>query len=149
MTVRPLNRPARRACLALALLAPASLLGCQNDSGGARADAGRTQRASARVESTARPSSIPAGARLMGQGSSGLTFVTPGDGTVYLYDATDRRMVWSGPARARANIVVDPAADAVTVNDQQAGANIDPKLQQQTELDPSHQYQLWYATTGR
>src|SRR5687767_220940 len=88
MIARLLDRPLH-ACLCIALLGALGVVGCQNDSGGGMtASADRSQRASARMESTARPSGIPAGARLMGQGGARLQFTAPSDGTLYVYDAT-------------------------------------------------------------
>jgi hypothetical protein len=93
----------------------------------------------------AAPRGVPSGAHVMAQGRDNLMFTTPSAGTVYVYDATSTRVVWSGPARAQANVVVDPAADAVTVNDQQAGANVNPANQRHIDLEPSHDYQVWFA----
>ena len=150
MTVRSPNRRAPL-CLGVALFASAGLLGCQNDSGGAsaRARADTSRRAGAQMETASRPRGVPANARMLGQGSEQVRVTAPTDGTLYVYDATDRRVIWSGPSRAQANVVIDPAADAVTINDQQVSAHIDPQREQRTDLDPSHQYQLWYVGTGR
>jgi hypothetical protein len=121
-----------------------ALAGCQTDHGGTtHTDRSTTSTMQA---GTAAPAGVPAGARVMAQGRDSLQFTTTGEGTVYVYDATAHRVVWSGPARARANVVVDPAADAVTVNDQQAGTAPNPANQRHIDLDPSHDYQVWFAT---
>jgi hypothetical protein len=120
-----------------------ALAGCQTDHSGTM----HQDRTTTTMQtSMAAPSGVPSGARAMAQGRDNLMFTTAAEGTVYVYDATSRRVVWSGPARARANVVVDPAADAVTVNDQQAGAAPNPANQRHIDLDPTHDYQLWFAT---
>lgn len=58
------------------------------------------------------------------------------EGTVYVEDVKAGKLVYTGPVRANANVVIDPAANAVTVNDQQVKAN--------TKLDPHGTYRMYF-----
>lgn len=60
------------------------------------------------------------------------------DGTIYVQDKTSGAVVYSGPVRGYDNVVVDPRADAVTVNDTQVKHA--PKLQ------TGHTYRLFFVT---
>lgn len=145
MIVRGMKKVACRNVL-LAGAAALAVAGCQTDHNSTTTHTDRSSGAMrASSSDMAAPSGVPRSARVMAQGRDNLMFTTPSAGTVYVYDASARRVVWSGPARAQANVVVDPAADAVTVNDQQAGANVNPANQRHTDLDPSHDYQLWFV----
>jgi hypothetical protein len=151
MIVRGMKGMACRSALLAGAAAALVVAGCQTDHNSSM----RTDRSSSSSSSLsamragssdmAAPRGVPSGAHVMAQGRDNLMFTTPSAGTVYVYDATSTRVVWSGPARAQANVVVDPAADAVTVNDQQAGANVNPANQRHIDLEPSHDYQVWFA----
>ena len=58
------------------------------------------------------------------------------EGTIYVVDGESNKVLYSGPVRAGANVVVDPAANAITINDQQ----VKPK----TNLQPRHTYRLYF-----
>ena len=97
----------------------------------------------------ATPQGVPATARRVGSvataaGGTGaaagrMQYVTDREGTIYVYDATSRQVVWSGPVRATATVVVDPAADAITLNDQQVPSSGTNK----PDLDERHAYELY------
>jgi hypothetical protein len=57
-------------------------------------------------------------------------------GTIYVQDVDTGKLVYSGHVRGDSNVVVDPAANAVTVNDQQVKAD--------RKLDPHHTYRLYF-----
>ena len=46
------------------------------------------------------------------------------------------KVIYSGPVRANANVVVDPAANAITVNDQQVKSG--------SRLNPDRTYRLYF-----
>jgi len=58
------------------------------------------------------------------------------DGTVYVQDVSTGKLAYTGPVTANSTIVVDPNANALTVNDQQVKK--DPKLNAQ------HPYRLYF-----
>lgn len=108
--------------------------GCQRSG---RGDAGR---------GGAGAQGVPASAqRVAGGTSSLLQYNTRRAGTVYVYDATDRRVVWSGPVRDAANVSVDPAGDAITVNDKQvpsSGPDAPP-------LNDAHWFEIYFNPLQR
>ena len=83
-------------------------------------------------------SKVPADARRVAEAGNGARLIHRPlrEGTIYVQDAKTGKVVYSGPVRASANVVVDPAASAVTVNDQQVKAN--------TKLDPHGTYRLYF-----
>ena len=58
------------------------------------------------------------------------------EGTVYVVDVDTNKVLFAGPVRANSNVVIDPAADAVTVNDQQ--------VKVKTRLNPDHTHRLYF-----
>ena len=59
---------------------------------------------------------IPAEASVMKEGHEPLLFEAPSDGTVWVYDASDRRLVYTGAIRAGQTVHVDPDHDFVLMN---------------------------------
>jgi hypothetical protein len=108
--------------------------------------AGCTDAGSGSSQSTgARPPSssgqnprIPDNARQIAR-ASGTRIVhrTLRDGTIYVQDKNTGRVVYRGPVRSNDNVVVDPKANAVAVNDNQVER--DPKL------DAHHTYVLYFV----
>ena len=58
------------------------------------------------------------------------------EGTVYVVDGETNRVLYKGPNRANTNVVIDPAANAITLNDQQ----VKPTARLQTQ----HTYRLYF-----
>ena len=79
---------------------------------------------------------IPTTANRVAEGDSPrLTFRPTRDGTLYVYDADDDRVVYSGAVRADDRFVMDPADDRATVNGRTVlGADLSPK----------HRYRLYF-----
>ena len=107
--------------------------GCQGSNGGG----GGTQ---ARTGSSG-GSRVPQDARRVAEAQNGLRLIHRPlrDGTIYVQDAATGKVIYSGRVRANANVVVDPAADAITVNDQQV------KTKDRTKLDPRGTYRLYFV----
>ena len=59
------------------------------------------------------------------------------DGTIYVQDKTTGGVVYGGPVRANDNVVIDPRADAVTVNDTQ--------VKHAPKLVSGHTYRLFFV----
>lgn len=58
------------------------------------------------------------------------------EGTIYVVDGENDKILFKGPVRANSNVVVDPAANAITVNDQQVKSG--------ATLEPRHTYRLYF-----
>jgi hypothetical protein len=110
------------ACLAAA--------GCDRNKQTDATDGGKTASASG-------SSKIPQDARRVSEATGGRLIHRPlRDGTVYVQDGTTGKLVYSGHVRANSNVVVDAAANALTVNDQQVKSKV--------KLDPHHTYRLYF-----
>jgi hypothetical protein len=121
-----IQRMAAVTVLALALAAT----GCSNGGGGA----------SKRDDTTGGSASakkVPQDARRVAEATGGRLIHRPlREGTVYVVDGTTDKVIYSGPVRAGANVVVDPAANAVTVNDQQVKPSV--------RLETGRTYRLYF-----
>jgi hypothetical protein len=117
----------------LVLSASLAVAGCQ-------VNTGRSPSAGSGSGSGAGSSSgkIPDNARKIAEAKgSRVVHRTLRDGTVYVYDTTSKKVVYAGPVRANANIVIDPKADNVSVNDTEVTVN--------DKLDPGHRYALYFV----
>jgi hypothetical protein len=59
---------------------------------------------------------VPAGAQLLVQGDQMLTYTATRDGEVYVYDASDRTLLYSGQIEKGQTISIDPDEDKVLVD---------------------------------
>jgi hypothetical protein len=100
--------------------------GCQNEGGGG-AGSGSGSGAT-KVPQDARRVAEATGSRLVHR--------TLREGTVYVQDGETGKVLYSGPVRSHANVVVDPAASAITVNDQQ--------VKSAGKLQPGRTYRLYF-----
>ncbi|HEX8911356.1 MAG TPA: hypothetical protein VF796_03275 [Humisphaera sp.] len=91
---------------------------------------------------TSVPAGVPSAASKVAgsDGGSRVQWVSDRAGTLYVADATDGRVLWSGPVRQSATVVVDPAAGAITVNDQQVPSSGPDK----PRLDAKHGHALYF-----
>ena len=82
---------------------------------------------------------VPSNARRIaeGVGATRLIHRPLRDGTIYVQDRTDGKVVYTGPVRAGDNVVIDPRADALTVNDTQ--------VRHDPHLNPDHGYRLYFV----
>ena len=101
----------RNSALSAAALASLLLLptGCESDNDEPLAYESREIRGDARKD-------IPAGAALMKEGHEPLHFQAPNDGTVWVYNSSDNRLVYSGSIRSGQTVQVDADHDFVTVD---------------------------------
>ena len=67
------------------------------------------------IEGDAR-NDVPAGATLIKQGHEPLLYQAPSDGTVWVYNSSDNRLVYSGSIRSGQTVQVDADHDFVTVD---------------------------------
>ena len=109
--------------------------GCQESGGGASAGSGGptagsgSGAASLKVPDNARKLASSRGTRLVHRPLR--------DGTVYVVDETSKKVTYAGPVRANSNVVVDPKANSIAVND------IDVKAKK--TLDARHTYALYFV----
>jgi hypothetical protein len=86
---------------------------------------------------------VPAGATLIKEGHEPLLYQAPSDGTVWVYNASDKRLVYTGAIRAGQTVHVDPDHDFVLMNGQKV---VDMKM------DDFDRHQILFApaavTTG-
>jgi hypothetical protein len=61
---------------------------------------------------------IPASAQLKEEGNSRLTFATPADGMVYVYDVPSDRILYSGRVEEGETLIVNPQDDKITLDGQ-------------------------------
>jgi hypothetical protein len=121
-----MRRIAAVTVLALALAAT----GCANsDAGGSKRDDSTGGSVSSKK--------LPQDARRVAEATGGRLVHRPlRDGNVFVVDGETEKVIYSGPVRGGANVVVDPAANAVTVNDQQVKPSV--------ALQPRHTYRLYF-----
>jgi hypothetical protein len=63
------------------------------------------------------PDDVPHTASLNSEGNGRLAFTAPSSGTVYVYDDSSNRLVYSGQVLSGQRIVVDPKNDRVDLDD--------------------------------
>ena len=87
--------------------------------------------------STSAGKKVPQDAHRVAEATGGRLVHRPlREGTIWVVDGETEKVIYSGPVRAGANVVVDPAANAVTVNDQQVKPSV--------ALQPRHTYRLYF-----
>ena len=126
-----MNTTTRRTFIACVLAAAFAAAGCTN-SGGASAskreggkgtfDAGKT---------------VPSDAHRVAQSShTKLIHRAQRPENVWVEDGTTNKVIYSGPVRADSNVVVDPDANVVAIND--------ITVKHAGRLDPNHTYRLYF-----
>lgn len=106
--------------------------GCASDGGGVEG----TRRDDTQAGS-ARPARVPEDARRVSEATGSRLVHRPlREGMIYVVDGQTNKVIYSGPVRANANVVVDPAANAITVNDQE--------VKSAPRLEPGRTYRLFF-----
>lgn len=84
-----------------------------------------------------RPESVPADARSVSKqtGSNPINFTAPEDGTVYVYNRSTKKMIYSGALKRGQAMELDPKADVL---------RIDGRTVQETGLRELNEYQVWF-----
>src|SRR5687768_11368623 len=113
----------QRIAAATVLAACLVLTGCAGN-GGASGDDGQGGSVSASDK-------LPSDARRVAEATGNRIIHRPlREGTVYVVDGETNKILYKGPVRASSNVVIDPAANAITVNDQQ--------VKPSARLQPNH-----------
>jgi len=119
----------QRIAAATVLAACLVLTGCAGN-GGASGDDGQGGSVSASDK-------LPSDARRVAEATGNRIIHRPlREGTVYVVDGETNKILYKGPVRASSNVVIDPAANAITVNDQQ--------VKPSARLQPNHTYRLYF-----
>jgi hypothetical protein len=106
--------------------------GCQqSNSGGASAGSGGSVGAGSKK--------LPEGARKIAEArGTRVIHRTLREGTVYVVDSSDgNKVIFSGEVAANANVVVDPKANVVAIND--------TEKQVKDKLDAGHKYAIYFV----
>ena len=85
---------------------------------------------------------IPSGARLVREvdTNSGVSYKTPHDGKLYVYDVDSKRVLWSGTMRD---------GERFTIDSQNGRATIDGQSVINRDLNPDHRYHLYFVEGAR
>jgi hypothetical protein len=83
---------------------------------------------------------VPATATLAAEGEKRLTYTTNGPGTIYVYDETAHRLVYSGEVTGARQITVDPEKNELTV---------DGTLVQNKTLTRGHNHRIFFQPRYR
>jgi hypothetical protein len=126
-----MNTTTRRTLIACLLAAAFAAAGCQKPGGSGTSkveggkgtfDAGKT---------------VPSDAHRVAQSShTKLIHRAQRPESVWVEDGTTKKVIYSGPVRADSNVVVDPEANVVAVND--------ITVKHAGKLDPNHTYRLYF-----
>jgi hypothetical protein len=81
------------------------------------------------------PNDVPSSAMLRTEGTGRVVFTAPSTGTVYVYDDTQDRMIYSGQVMAGQRVTVTPKDDRIDLDDH--------KVSDQT-LHPGNSYQVYF-----
>ncbi len=87
-----------------------------------------------------RHEAIPPTAMLAVEGTRSVTFTAPSAGTVYVYNATNGRMLYNARVSSRDVVVVDPDADKIMLNGRPAYEGI---------LDRGNEFKVFFDDTER
>lgn len=80
---------------------------------------------------------VPGGATILDQGKGPLKATARESGTVYLYDADDQRVVWSGNISRGQEFAVDPDADRAVIDSE-------PVYRQ--NLERNHTHRIYFSS---
>jgi len=85
---------------------------------------------------------IPTGAKLVREvdTNGGVSYKAAHDGKLYVYDVDSRRVAWSGTVRDNERFTIDSQNGRATIN----GENV-----QNRDINPDHQYRLYFLEDYR
>src|SRR4051794_19416571 len=86
---------------------------------------------------------VPTDARLIREvdTNGSITYKTPHDGKIYVYDADSRRVVWSGSMRDGERFRMDTRDGRASIENQ--------NIMNTRDLNPDHQYHLYFVRGDR
>jgi hypothetical protein len=88
-----------------------------------------------------RPKSVPADAQSVAKqtGTNPVNFTAPNDGTVYVYDRSAKKMLYSGRVRRGETLELDPRRDEV---------RLESRVVMNKDLRDLNKYQVWFDAEG-
>ena len=126
-----MNTTTRRNLLAFILASTLAVAGCQNSGSGGASKRGNDR------GTFAAGKTVPQDATRVAQTTHGkLIHRALRPESVWVEDAATGKVIYSGAVRADSNVVVDPNANAVAVNDIQ--------VRHEGRLNPDHTYRLYF-----
>jgi hypothetical protein len=87
--------------------------------------------------SDSHPHDVPAGALLNTEGTGRLVFTAPAAGTVYVYDDTGERLLYSGQVTPGQRVVLDPSENRI---------DLDNRKVSEQSLGTENKYQIYFDT---
>ena len=88
-----------------------------------------------------RPKSVPADAQSVAKqtGTNPVNFTAPNDGTVYVYDRSAKKMLYSGRVKRGETLELDPRRDEV---------RLESRVVMNKDLRDLNKYQVWFDAEG-
>ena len=128
-----MNTTTRRTLIACVLAAGFAAAGCQN-LGGSSSGTSKVEGGKGTFDAG---KTVPSDAQRVAQSShTKLIHRAQRPENVWVEDGTTKTVIYSGPVRADSNVVVDPEANVVAVND--------IAVKHAGKLDPNHTYRLYF-----
>lgn len=85
-----------------------------------------------------RMNNIPPGAGVMSSGTAMVTYTATADGTIWVYDASNDRIDYSGPIQANQSLVINPDTKQIT---------IDSRVVSDKALNSGAQHRIYFMAT--
>ncbi len=79
---------------------------------------------------------VPANARLLVEGDRMLNYSAPSDGEVYVYDSSDRKLLYSGQVQKGQSVSIDPDDDKIM---------IDNKLALEKDIHAGNRHRIYFV----
>jgi hypothetical protein len=83
-----------------------------------------------------KPEQVPASAQMRVQGDQDLAYTAPSDGEVYVYDASARKLLYSGHVERGQNVTIDPDEDKIM---------IDGKLALEKDIHAGNRHRIYFT----
>jgi hypothetical protein len=82
-------------------------------------------------------SNIPANATIASSGNDHLSYTAPSFGRIWVYDATNDRIDYSGPLPMNQLVTVDPGTNSITINGHIVSDTLQPGAQHRIYFVPA------------
>ena len=83
-----------------------------------------------------RPAGLPKAAALVAEQSGRMAFAASEDGLLFIYDADDKKMVYSTPGHINDKLLFVPERNQILLNG---------RVMLETPMNPNHVYHLYFA----
>lgn len=82
-------------------------------------------------------SNIPGNATIASSGNDHLSYTAPSYGRIWVYDATNDRIDYSGPIAMNERVKVDPGSNSITINGRVVADTLAPGVQHRIYFVPA------------